>query len=61
MNDEKFEKTKERLHEALDQTMEQTEEAASQLGKLFRKGAQTAQKAIDAAAQAIRDDINKRP
>ncbi|HEV2262657.1 MAG TPA: hypothetical protein VGR69_10265 [Candidatus Rubrimentiphilum sp.] len=60
MNDEVFEKVKRRAHEALDETFEQTEEAADQVKDLLRKSAATIKKAADAAAQAIRDDINKR-
>jgi ElaB/YqjD/DUF883 family membrane-anchored ribosome-binding protein len=61
MNDENLEKAKQRMKEALDQTKPQLEEAANQLTKLFKKGAAKAKEAADAASQAIRDDINKRP
>lgn len=61
MNDDTLEKAKKRMQEALDQTKPQLEEAANQLTSLFKKGAATAKKAADAASQAVRDDINKRP
>jgi hypothetical protein len=60
MNDETLEKTKARMQEALRQTQEQTEEAAVQLGGLLRKGIVQIKKATDAAADAIRNDINSR-
>lgn len=60
MNDETLEQAKARMQEALRQTQEQTEEAAVQLGGLLRKGAEQLKKATDAAAQAIRNDINHR-
>ncbi len=61
MNDELFEQTKARMQDALKQTQEQTQEAATQLGGLLRIGAEKLKKAADAASQAIRDDINRRP
>lgn len=61
MNDEMLEQAKARMQEALRQTQEQTEDAAVQLGGLFRKGAEQLKKAADIAAQAIREDINRRP
>jgi hypothetical protein len=61
MNDETLEKAKQKVKEALDQTKPQLEEAADQLTKLFKKGADKAKEAADAASRAIRDDINKRP
>lgn len=61
MNDEFLDRTKQRMQDALKITQEQTEDAAGQLGGLLRKGAAHLKKAADAAADAIRDDINKRP
>lgn len=61
MNDEFLDKAKQRMQDALKITQEQTEDAAGQLGGLLRKGASHLKKAADAAADAIRDDINKRP
>jgi hypothetical protein len=61
MNDETLEQAKARMQEALRHTQEQTEEAATQLGGLFAKGAAQLKKAADAAADAIRKDINSRP
>jgi hypothetical protein len=60
MNDETIEQAKARMQEALRQTQAQTEEAASQLGGLFTKGVAQLKKAADAAADAIRKDINSR-
>jgi hypothetical protein len=60
MNDETVEKAKARMQEAVRQTQEQTEEAAVQLGGLLRKGVAHLKKATDAAAEAIRNDINNR-
>lgn len=60
MNDEILEQAKARMQEALRQTQEQTEDAAQHLGGLLRKGAEHLKKAGDAAAQAIRDDLNNR-
>ena len=40
MNDEKLEQAKARMQEALRQTQEQTEDAAVQLGGLFRKASE---------------------
>jgi hypothetical protein len=60
MNDEILEQAKARMQQALRQTQEQTEDAALQLGGLLRKGAEHLKKAGDAAAQAIRDDLNNR-
>lgn len=61
MNDELFEQAKERFKDALKQTQAQTEEATSQLGGWLRTSAKRLKKAADAASQAIRDDINRRP
>jgi hypothetical protein len=61
MNDDTIEKAKKHVQDAFEQTKPQLEEAASQLTSLFKKGAAKAMKAADAASQAIRDDINKRP
>jgi hypothetical protein len=61
MNDETLEQAKARMREALEQTKEQTEEAAGQLGGLLSKGVAHLKKAADAAADAIRKDINSRP
>jgi hypothetical protein len=60
MNDETLEKAKARMQDALHQTQDQTEEAVVQLGGLLRKGAAQLKKATDAAAEAIRNDINSR-
>ena len=49
------------VKDALNKTQAQTEEALGHLGGFLRAGAQKAKEAADAAAQAIRDDINKRP
>ncbi len=61
MNDDLFEQTKARMQDALKATQEQTQDAAAQLGGLLRIGAKKLKKAADAASQAIRDDINRRP
>ena len=61
MNDETLDKAKKAMQDALDQTKPQLEEAANQLTKLFKKGAEKAKEAADAASRAVRDDINKRP
>ncbi|HZZ65422.1 MAG TPA: hypothetical protein VFE17_07990 [Candidatus Baltobacteraceae bacterium] len=61
MNDELYEKTKERVQNALRETQDQTKDAAEQLGGLLRFGAEKLKKAADNASQAIRDDINRRP
>lgn len=60
-DDESLDQTKARVHEAFSQTQAQTEEAAAKLVNLFQRGAKTFKKAADAAADAIRDDIQKRP
>jgi hypothetical protein len=60
MNDQTLEQAKARMQEALRQTQEQTEDAAAQLGGLFRKGVAQIKKATDAAAEAIRNDLNSR-
>jgi|GEM_PF-2005290 len=59
--DEMLEKTKQQAREAFKVTQAQTEEAARQLGSFLKIGARRLKKAADAAADAIRDDINKRP
>jgi len=61
MNDDLFEQTKARMQDALKATQEQTQDAATQIGGLLRIGAKKLKKAADAASQAIRDDINRRP
>jgi hypothetical protein len=61
MNDDTIEKAKKHVQDAFEQTKPQIEEAANQLTSLFKKGAAKAKEAADAASQAIRDDINKRP
>lgn len=61
MNDETLERAKARVQQALHETQEQTEEAATQLGGLLRKGLSHLKQAGDAAAEAIRKDINSRP
>ena len=61
MNDDKVNEAKARLDEALKETQAQSAEAAKQMGVLFTFGAQKLREAADKAAQAIRDDINKRP
>lgn len=61
MNDELYEKTKERVQSALRETQDQTKDAAERLGGLLRLGAKHLKKAADTASQAIRDDINGRP
>lgn len=61
MNDQTLEQAKERVQQALNQTQEQTEEAAAQLGGLLRKGLSQLKRAGDAAADAIRKDLNSRP
>jgi hypothetical protein len=48
------------MQEALKQTQHQTEDAAAQLGGLLTKGVAQLKKAADAAADAIRKDINSR-
>ena len=60
MNDQNLEQAKARMQQALRQTQEQTDEAAAQLGGLFRKGLSQLKKATDAAADAIRKDLNGR-
>ncbi len=60
MNDETLEKAKARMEDALRQTQQQTEEATVQIGGLLRKGVAQLKKATDAAADAIRKDINSR-
>jgi len=70
MNDDKNQNTQnttsssdellERSKEAFKATQQQTEEAARQLGSFLKFGAKTLKKAADAAADAIRDDLNKR-
>jgi hypothetical protein len=60
MNDEILEQAKARMQEALRKTQEQTEDAATQLGGLLRKGAAHVRAAADAAAQTIRDDLDRR-
>ena len=59
--DEMLEKTRQQAKEAFKITQRQTEEAARQLGSFLKIGARRLKKAADAAADAIRDDINKRP
>ena len=61
MNDDKVEEAKTRLNDALKETQAQSAEAAKQMGVLFNFGAKKLREAADKAAQAIRDDINKRP
>ncbi|MHB8145284.1 MAG: hypothetical protein ACYDEW_06570 [Vulcanimicrobiaceae bacterium] len=60
-----IERQRERLspqaREALLETQAQTQEALSQIGGLLKVGARKARAAAEAAAQAIRDDIGKRP
>lgn len=58
---EAFKVTQEQTAEALKVTAQQTEEAARQLGSFLKFGAAKLKKAADAAADAIREDINKRP
>jgi hypothetical protein len=60
VNDDMMEQAKARMQEALRQTQEQTEDAAVQLGALFRKGAQKLKEASDAATEAIRKDFENR-
>jgi hypothetical protein len=60
MNDQTLEQAKARVQQALNQTQEQTEEAAAQLGGLLRKGLSQLKRAGDAAADAIRKDLNSR-
>lgn len=60
MKDETLEQAKARMQEALRQTQEQTDEVATQLGAWLRKGAVHIKKATDAAADAIREDLNRR-
>lgn len=60
MNDETLEKAKARVQDALRRTQDQTEEATVQLGGLLRKGVVQLKRAADVAAQAIRNDINRR-
>ena len=61
MNDELYEKTKERVQNALRETQDQTKDAAEQLGGLLRLGAKHLKKVAEDASQVIRDDINRRP
>jgi len=61
MNDETLDKAKKAMQDAFDQTKPQIEEAANQLTKLFKKGAEKAKEAADAAQRAVQNDINKRP
>lgn len=60
-DDERFDQTKARVNDAIRRTQAQAEEAATLLGPLLRKGAEKLKEAADAAAQAIRNDINRRP
>lgn len=54
MNDEK-------LTQLLKETQTQADEAATQFGKLLRKGAEKLRDAADKAAEAIRQDIDRHP
>lgn len=61
MNDDLKDQTKARIQEALKQTQAQTEEAATQLGALFRVGAKKLKEAAGKAKDAIQRDIDSRP
>jgi hypothetical protein len=56
MNDDQ----KAKMQEALKQTQAQAEEAASQLGALFRIGAKKLKEAADSAKDAIQKDLDSR-
>ena len=49
------------VQDALKSTQAQAEEAAGYVGDFFKTSAQKLKAAADNAAQAIRDDIDKRP
>lgn len=56
MNDDQ----KAKVQDALKQTQAQAEEAATQLGALFRVGAKKLKEAADKAKDAIQKDIESR-
>ncbi len=64
MNDDTIEQAKQRLNDAIKETQAQGQEAAKQmsvlLGHGLEFGAKKIREAADKAAQAIREDINKR-
>lgn len=51
---------KAKMQEALKQTQAQAEEAATQLGSLFRVGARKLKEAADKTRDAIQKDIDSR-